>query len=199
MPMNSGSARSTFSWQCRERRPFHRSLRRCFRLPNRHGALVAFLACLLVMSAACDRSAEGPLTEYDIPLLAPGALRAELGKACTSAVDQAQPLLVEFSAPWCSDCQKLHKMKQQSVLANELALWPKVTINVGNFDAHRDMLKAFEVEQIAHWAVLAPNDCAKGAASWPRLAQRTLEPSSGAERSQSPTDLANWLLAFRDR
>ena len=90
-------------------------------------------------------------------------------------------------------------MKQQSVLESELANWPKITINVRSFDAHRDLLDAFEVRQIAHWAVLAPSNCAAPFASWPRLAQRTLEPSSGAERSQSPADLANWLLAFRSR
>ncbi len=207
MRMNSGSTRSTSPWPCRERRLF----RRCLRFSVPHGlpialplALVvalrvALFASLLIMSAACERGIDEPLTEYDIPLLAPGALRAELREACTSALDQEHPLLVEFSAPWCSDCQKLHKMKQQGVLEKELAHWPKVTINVRNFDAHRDLLKAFEVEQIAHWAVLAPSDCATAAESWPRLAQRTLEPSSGKERSQSPADLANWLLAFRAR
>ena len=166
---------------------------------RRERGLFGLLALLLMLSAACEGGRDAPLTEYDAPLLSPAALRAELGRACTSAVDQAKPLLLEFSAPWCSDCQKLHRMKQQSVLADELENWPTLTINVGNFDAHRDLLEAFEVKQIAHWAVLAPNNCSRDPESWPRLAQRTLEPSSGAERSQSPADLANWLLAFRTR
>lgn len=166
---------------------------------GKRGLLAVLVALSVALSFACDQATDNPPTEYDTPLLSPSALRAEIRQACDVALGDARPLLLEFSAPWCSDCQKLHRMKQASVLAEELAHWPKVTINVGQFDAHRDMLEAFEVKQIAHWAVLAPNLCDTPAESWPRLAQRTLEPSSGQERSQSPADLAQWLLAFRER
>jgi thiol-disulfide isomerase/thioredoxin len=154
---------------------------------------------MLGLALACHDGGGKPIPAYDAPLLSPQAVRRELSAACVASTESKRPLLLEFSAPWCSDCQKLHIMKQESVLASELARWPSVTINVGNFDAHRDLLEAFGVEQIAHWAVLAPNDCESAAPSWPRLAQRTLEPSSGQERSQSPSDLAHWLLAFRTR
>ncbi|MFK7897786.1 MAG: thioredoxin family protein [Myxococcota bacterium] len=186
-------------------------------IPDRDGALgvrlatvralingFAGLVALIGIAGLAGCEGEAPVdpekqTPYNTPLLSKSALRAQLNESCENATAHGQPILVEFSAPWCSDCQKLHAMKQASVLQSELAAWPFVTINVGQFDAHRGLLEAFEVEQIAHWAVLAPNDCDRPVEDWPRLAQRKLEPASGAERGATPADLAHWLLAFRKR
>ena len=124
-------------------------------------------------------------------------MRAELDEACARAVADDRPLLIEFSAPWCSDCRRLDEMKRDRALARELADWPQVVVNVRQFDLHVDLLEAFGVRQIAHWTIAAPADCDAPAGDWPRLAERKLEPVSGAERSTTPVDLAAWLHQFR--
>jgi len=104
---------------------------------------------------------------------------------------------MEFSASWCSDCQKLDIMKRSQVLADELEKWPQVIVNVGEFDQHLDMLEAFEIRSIARWVILKPIDCERPVDQWPRIAQRTLEPASGEQRNLSPADLAKWLKNLR--
>ena len=134
---------------------------------------------------------------YAAPPQTGAEVRAELADICQAAVANKQPVLVEFSAPWCSDCQRLQRMKQESVLVRELAEWPNATINVGRFDLHRDMLDSFGIEKIANWSIFQPTDCDAPFELWPRVISRTLEPSSGAERDTSPSQLAQWLRNFR--
>jgi thiol-disulfide isomerase/thioredoxin len=137
-------------------------------------------------------------SEYDTPIRSDAAVRAELASACRDSIERDRPLLLEFSAPWCTDCQRLHRMKQQGSLARELSSWPMVVVNVDRFDHNVALLEAFGVERIAHWAVLAPHDCNRPAETWPRLVQQTLEPKSGAERGTPPDEIARWLLALRE-
>ena len=136
--------------------------------------------------------------EYDTPLRSDAAVRAELAAACSESIERNRPLLLEFSAPWCTDCQLLNAMKQRGSLARELARWPAVVVNVDRFDRNVELLAAFGVERIAHWAVLAPRDCDRPAEAWPRLVQQTLEPKSGAERGTPPDEIARWLVALRE-
>jgi hypothetical protein len=150
---------------------------------------------MLVMLACGDPEP----TEYDVPLRSDAEVRELLEAACGDSTDRRVPMLVEFSAAWCSDCRKLHRMKQRGPLADELEEWPTVVINLDQFDRHVDLLSAFGVERIAHWAVLAPTDCSEPVERWPRIVQRTLEPSSGAEQGTSPADFAVWLAGLRTR
>ena len=103
-----------------------------------------------------------------------------------------QPLLVEFSAAWCSDCRKLHGMKQDPALGEELGRWPKIVVNVGRFDRHRKLLASLGVESIAHWEVFAPSTCTAQIDEWPNLGERTLEVSSGEAKDLTPDVLARW-------
>lgn len=134
---------------------------------------------------------------YDAQFRSDSELEAELAGLCERARRRDHPLLVEFSAAWCSDCRRLQEMKGHPALAAELRRWPSITVNVGRFDRHRPLLDALDVDSIAHWQVFAPDDCADGIADWPSLARRTLEVSSGAARSLSPADLAGWLTRIR--
>ena len=150
--------------------------------------VVAFLGCQ-----------EPELREFDTPIRSDEEVRAALTSACRESLARDRPMLLEFAAPWCTDCQLLHVMKQQGALAAELERWPMVVVNVNQFDRNVILLDAFGVEKIAHWAVLSPRDCDRPVESWPRLAQQTLEPKSGAARGTSPSDLAAWLAGFRKR
>ena len=163
-------------------------------------SLLALLA--LIPGLGCERtdadpSVPSPATAYDAPFRTDAQLTSELDTLCRTALESARPLLVEFSAAWCSDCRRLHGMKQDPALADELDAWPRIVVNVGRFDRHRPLLDALGVESIAHWEVLAPTRCDAPIADWPSLARRTLEVSSGEARNLTPDDLARWLAAFR--
>ena len=155
------------------------------------------LALVIFFAGGCGQG-EPPPRVYDVPVQSGAEVRADLHLACSEAVASGVPVLVEFSAPWCSDCQQLHRMRQQEALAAELEYWPAVDINVGHFDRHEDLLGAFGVRSIAHWVVLEPTDCDAPVEAWARVAERKLEPASGADRSVSAEDLAGWLAGLRN-
>jgi thiol-disulfide isomerase/thioredoxin len=144
-----------------------------------------------------DRANAKPV--YDTAVRGNAELSAALVDVCARSLDRDRPLLLEFSAPWCSDCLVLHRMKQQKILAAELARWPHIVINVGEFEEHPELLEAFEVRSIARWVVLRPSTCEAPVSEWPRIAQRTLEPDSSEEHGLSPGDLAVWLESLRTR
>ena len=139
---------------------------------------------VVVLGLACT---EPEPREYDTPIRSDAAVRAKLDSACRESIERDWPLLLEFSAPWCTDCQLLHTMKQRGAL-----------VNVDRFDHNVALLEAFGVERIAHWAVLSPRDCEQPAETWPRLVQQTLEPKSGAARGTPPDEIARWLVALRE-
>jgi thiol:disulfide interchange protein len=167
-------------------------------------ARILLLVIVLAMACGAEEieptpaaSTEGMPATYGVPVRTAAQLAGDLAVTCANAVEAGQPMLLEFSAPWCSDCQLLHRMKRDGALATELSRWPTLVINVGHFDLHTELLAAFGVKLIAHWAVLEPSDCDAAPASWSRLAERTLEPNTGAEQGLSPADLAAWLASFR--
>jgi len=153
----------------------------------------------LLLLAACEQ-AEAPLAadeDYDAPFRSDAELATQLADLCRLARDRDQPLLVEFSAAWCSDCRKLHGMKQDPALGEELGRWPKIVVNVGRFDRHRKLLASLGVESIAHWEVFAPSTCTAQIDEWPNLGERTLEVSSGEAKDLTPDVLARWLAKLR--
>ena len=164
-------------------------------------ALITVLATFWAL--ACEPAGPGdpgtppPSTAYDVPFRSDAELSSELASLCRTASDTGRPLLVEFSAAWCSDCRRLHEMKHAPSLADELARWPAIVVNVGRFDRHRPLLAKLGVESIAHWEVMAPARCGEPIEAWPTVARRTLEVSSGAARDLTPRDLAGWLAAVR--
>ncbi len=151
------------------------------------------LIFLSIFVSGCSLFAEQKT--YDIPIKTAAALEKELAAACDSSVARGQPMLIEFSATWCGDCQKLSLMKKDADLASELKGWDMVVINVGQFDQHTELLEAYSVNAIAKWAVVAPKECTSSATTWPQKAARTLEPMSG-EPVTSAT-LVQWLRTNR--
>ena len=90
---------------------------------NRIPALFALVA--VVALVACERAREDPATSspsagYDVPFASEAELATLLSGLCMNAREANQPLLIEFSAAWCSDCRRLHEMKQEPALAEEL-------------------------------------------------------------------------------
>ena len=157
-------------------------------------ATLGALACLAL--AGCDGPRDSTPPRYAAPMRSEAELGAALQRLCEQAGGD-RPLLVEFSAAWCSDCQRLQEMKRAEALATELAQWPHTTVNVGRFDRHRAILDAMAIESIAHWSVLTPESCDDPIERWTRIADRTLEVSSGEARSLTPADLARWLRRLR--
>lgn len=123
-------------------------------------------------------------------------LEGVIQAACTRATEAGQPVLLAFGAPWCVDCRKVHALEQQAPLQEELAGWTQVVVNVGRFDRHEALLKAFEVGSIAHWVALEP-DCTAPISAWKRLRTGVLEPASNPEGPRTAADLTAWLVAAR--
>lgn len=132
-----------------------------------------------------------PVEDYSHPLLNEVQLGKALNASCLEAQERKQALLIEFSAPWCSDCRKLAKIKQKAPLAEALSAQTHLVVNIGHFDQHEELLEHFKVKAIAQWSLVDTQECEKSAVSWKILKQRTLEPGSGP-----PVDagqLASWL------
>jgi len=156
------------------------------------------LGCVEQNTEATTATSTSVRQPYAVPLRSEAELANELQNLCTKAEASERGLaLVEFSASWCSDCQKLHGMKQTSPLSETLDALPHLTVNVGRFDQHRSLLDALQIEKIAHWSIFAPTNCTEPITRWTRLSRRTLEVSSGAARNLSPADLAAWLASLR--
>lgn len=116
---------------------------------------------------------------------------AEVAAALAAAKEQAgrehKRVLLEFVAPWCSDCREVAKVAAQeparSVIREKYVLVP---VNVGRFNRHLDLLKEHEIKVIAALVVLDPDGS--------RVAKTTLEPISRKE-ALTPEELATWLRA----
>lgn len=121
------------------------------------------------------------------------ALDAELNQACQASVADHKPVLLQFSAPWCIDCKKVRELGADPKLRTALDGWHELVVDVGRFDRHPELIKAFGVNAIAHWVALAPTDCGKPAPEWPRLKSATLEPVSGKSGPRTVDDLLAWL------
>lgn len=166
----------------------------------RHAVLLGLallLGCTREDASDDEATASAGTPPYDVPLRDDAELATAAARVCREAQVAGRPVLVEFSAAWCSDCRALAGMKTAPALAAELERWSRLTINVGRFDRHRPLLAALEVEAIAHWSIFAPTDCDQPLEAWPRRARRTLEVSSGDARHLTPGDLAAWLEAQR--
>ncbi len=120
-----------------------------------------------------------------------------LRDACRASVADGQPMLLQFSASWCADCNLVKKMSATAPLSDELEGWHKVVVNVGNFDQHRSLMKAFDVSAIVHWVALQPVSCEGSPARWPRLKEGTLEPKTGTSGPRSPEQVVAWLRDAR--
>jgi hypothetical protein len=141
--------------------------------------------------------AESAEVRYTTPLLDDDALAHDIRSACESARRTHRLVLLEFSAPWCSDCLALEKLKHRDPLAAELARWELLAVNVGGGDAHPDLMRAFRVNQIAKLVALAPNDCAMKIANWPVRAARTLD-GLGKRSADPSNELTRWLTGLRE-
>lgn len=163
------------------------------RLRARLRAWGAILCLVIVPSAATGADALPP---YEVPERTDLELSEATRSACLQAEREDKPLLLEFSAEWCSDCRGLARLKQEPRLEEAVARYVELGVNVGRFDRHPALLRSFGVSAIAHWAVVAPDDCSLPVYMWRRVASRTLEPETGAPvRSE---ELADWLDQQRE-
>lgn len=118
-------------------------------------------------------------------------LEATLQATCEAARAAEQPVLLQFSASWCTDCKRLHTMSTQEPLRGALARWTTLIIDPGRFDRHKDLLRAFQVSRLATWVAVAPEDCRLPAPAWTRLAHGSFEPATG--EPVTAADLVAWL------
>lgn len=158
---------------------------------------LALAAALGLAAGACERDATPATLEdtYDVPVRSDAEARAAIAAGCRAAVEAGEPLLLEFTAGWCPDSRTVRLLQKEPPAAEELRRWEAVAIHVGRFDRHDDLRRGFDVERIATWVALRPEDCDGDPWTWPRLDRVVLEPMSDAPISAG--ELAAWLEGAR--
>lgn len=116
---------------------------------------------------------------------------AEVREAITAAREQARRegkhVLLEFVAPWCTDCREVARVTRLEPAASVLReKYVVVPVNVGRFDRHKALTAEHEVKIIAALVVLD--------ADGNRIAKTTLEPITRRD-ALTPEELAAWLRA----
>lgn len=98
------------------------------------------LAALLVFAAGSARSA-GPRIYPD-----PEQAQADIAAALRYAAATHRRILLDFGADWCGDCKVLdiylHDDKNKPLIDASFVV---VHINVGRFDANRDLAEKYEI------------------------------------------------------
>lgn len=163
-----------------------------------------FVLWLVACAVGGSRAEAPPQTELEAPTRPKThwvertdlELEAALQSACREAIGDGKLVLLEFSAPWCADCQKLATLKPQ--LADELDQhWVGVTAYVGKWDRHGLFRQAFGVEGIAWWVALEPTDCDAPPPDWPRRRAGVLELATGNSGPRTAKDVKLWLVEAR--
>jgi len=159
----------------------------------------ARLALVLVLCLVGIFVPERSASAQGLPERTDAELARDARALCEAARREQKLVLLEFAATWCSDCRTLDRLARQAPLADKLREFARLRVNVGRFDRHAALRRAFDVRAIAQWNVLVPTEGSCGAplAEWPRLAARTLEPQSGA--AIRTDELAGWLGAQQAR
>ena len=148
------------------------------------------LAALLAISApACGDKGPPPGTEPANVFAE--RTDAEMREAIKAAREQAKRegkhVLLEFVAPWCTDCREVTRVTRLEPAASVLReKYVVVPVNVGRFDRHKALIAEHEVKIIAALVVLD--------ADGNRVAKTTLEPITKKE-ALTPDELAAWLRA----
>lgn len=119
---------------------------------------------------------------------------AALGDACTRSRADQKPVLLVFSAPWCSDCRALKSTETHPLARAELSEWHRVTVRMDDGDPTA-LPEAFGVRRIPTLVALRPTDCDVPVTEWPRLAETPME---GLGRQEQPeVRLVTWLRTAR--
>jgi thiol:disulfide interchange protein len=125
-------------------------------------------------------------------------LETALNASCEASLASHNPLLLEFSAPWCIDCRKLEALEEEPTLVREFDQWERLRIDVGRFDRHSALREAFGVHAIAHWVAVKPTQGCSGTADrWTRLKQSTIEIETGSSGPRTVGELVTWLKEAR--
>lgn len=112
-------------------------------------------------------------------------LEQEIEAALKRAGRQDKRVLLEFIAPWCTDCREVVRLGAEEPAARVIeSEYERVFVNVGRFDRHEALREKHEVDRITTLVVLSPEG--------ERLARTTLEPIS-KDQDLTPAKLAAWL------
>lgn len=151
---------------------------------------IAFVLALSIglAGAACNKSA--PLQEDSAEVFrerSDDEVNAMLAGAKQRARREGKLVLLEFVAPWCTDCREVAKVAAReparSVLREKYVLVP---VNVGRFDRHKALLQEHQIKVIAAFVVIDPDGNP--------VAKTTLEPITTKD-ALTPEELADWLRA----
>jgi thiol:disulfide interchange protein len=83
--------------------------------------------------------------------------RSDLSAGQSEADDTGKPLLVEFGASWCPDCQwmKTHVFSDGTIAQRVNSNYVPVSIDD---DAHPELVRKFDIHEIPEFFVIDPKD-----------------------------------------
>lgn len=155
---------------------------------RRPALVVAML--LAVVAASCGQGGAPP--EGDAADIFRERSEQEVSAALDAAKQRARregkQVLLEFVAPWCTDCREVAKIAQKEPAASVLRdRYVVVPVDVGRrFDRNKALLREHDIKVIAALVVLD--------ADGKRVAKTTLEPITKRE-ALTAEELAAWLRA----
>jgi thioredoxin 1 len=153
-------------------------------------SIASLLAVSLALAgAACSKP--GAPSDSDPASVFRERSEDEVNASLAAAKDQARRegkrVLLEFVAPWCSDCREVAKIAAQEPAASVMhEKYVLVPVNVGRFDRNKALLREHEIQVIAALVVIDPDGR--------HIAKTTLEPISKKD-ALTPQELAEWLRA----
>ena len=103
-------------------------------------ALPLIAATLFLLSAVTSRAADRDIYP------APEQAKTDLAQALHSAKKEHKRVLLDFGGNWCTDCHVLdiymHDQQNKPILDANFVL---VHVNVGHFDANRDIAQRYQI------------------------------------------------------
>jgi thiol:disulfide interchange protein len=118
-------------------------------------------------------------------------LSAKIERAMQCGRARGTRVLLEFTAPWCTDCREMARVEAQEPAQSVLAArFERVRVNVKRWDAHRGLVERYGIRAIAAYVALDPRTGAV-------LAQTTQEPITGTSGAITSERWAAWLRSVR--
>ncbi|MFO0560738.1 MAG: thioredoxin family protein [Polyangiales bacterium] len=118
-------------------------------------------------------------------------LSAKIHRAMQCGQRRGTRVLLEFTAPWCTDCREMARIEAQEPAQSVLAeRFERVRVNVKRWDAHRALVERYGIRAIAAYVALDPRTGAV-------LAQTTQEPITGTSGAITSERWAAWLRSVR--
>jgi thiol:disulfide interchange protein len=132
--------------------------------------LIVFSVGVAFLALWARKPGPTKLTNWPPPLTDEQA-RKQLVSQCRAASDAKQPLLIEFSAPWCQHCKAVKRAVTDQKVAHLLSAVRPVVLNIGEDAELNELRLEFGARAIPAWVVVSADSCDAPPAQWKQHGQ----------------------------